>query len=187
MFVIVSEFVWYSLVSGSIQMAIFTLQHMCVKYCRRLLRGILKHVFFSFLKKIIFFPKLVRLCYLYGSSFVWTDFSVSMPLSWFLSCWARWFALNILLSILYCRDKLRGNEPLHRNAVSVKSKNYLSGSKRVYSHVLICHQFCPWCVWPGCMKSVSEHHLKTSTGSVYKHWVGNDFQTPLFSLSTILV
>lgn len=110
-------------------------------------------IFFPHLEKKSIFPKLVLLCYFYGYFLVWTDFRVSMPLSWFLSCWAHWFALNILLTILYCRDKLRGNEPLHRNAVSVKSNNYLSGSKRVYSHVLICHQSCPWCVWPGCMKS----------------------------------
>ncbi len=34
-------------------MAIFTLQHMCVKYCRRLLRKISKHVFFFYKKSFL--------------------------------------------------------------------------------------------------------------------------------------
>lgn len=132
MFVIVSEFVWYSLVSGSIQMVIFTIQHMCVKYCRRLLGGISKHVFFFLQKKKKNFFRSLYLSVIYMDQlFVWTDFRVSMPLSWSVSCWAHWFALNILLSILCCRDKLRGNEPLRswKTQFLLKAKTIWVGQK----------------------------------------------------------
>lgn len=150
-FVIVSEFVWYSLVSGSIQMAIFIIQHMCVKYCRRLQGGILIIYFFK-KKKKVFHQGLYLCVFLYGYFLVQTDLRVSMPLGCFLSCWAHWFALNILLSILYCWDKLRGNVPSHRNAVSVKKGKLFVWVKR---SLFSCPHLSP-VVSPVCLYRVFE-------------------------------
>lgn len=80
--------------------------------------------------------------------YVQADLNV-MPLGWFHSSWA----LNIHLFILYFMDKMWGNEPLHRLAAYLKSKNNVSESKAVDPPVLICHQLCPRCVWPECVMS----------------------------------
>ncbi len=143
---------------------IYSSAHVC-QILQEITERDLEACLFFFLKKIIFFPKLVRLCYLYGSSFVWTDFRVSMPLSWFLSCWAHWFALNIPLSILYCRDKVRGNEPLHRNAVSVKKQKVFEWVKK---SLFSCPHLSP-VLSLVCLARVYE--VRVWTPSKDQHWL----------------
>lgn len=148
MFVIVSEFVWYSLLSGSIQMAIFTLQHMRVKYFRRL------H----------FFPLFFFLCYLDG-----LFCCGQMPLTWFLSCWAHWWsALNILLSILWAKWAV-----VQRCRFCKKQKLFEWVKRSLFSCPRLSPVLCLVCLAPVYkilkLQAVSEHPLKNSPGSVYKH------------------
>lgn len=56
--------------------------------------------------------------------------------------------------------------------------------KKVHSHVLICHRFCPVCVWLGSLKSQNAGPRLSAdqreNSAVHKQRVGNDFQTPFF-------
>ena len=68
-------------------MVIFTFQHMC-QILQQITEGDLEAcIFFLLLKYIYIFPQTCTCVFIYyGSTFVWTDFRVSMPLRRFLSC-----------------------------------------------------------------------------------------------------
>lgn len=92
-----------------------------------------------------------------------------MPLTWFLSCWAHWWsALNILLSILWAKWAVVQK---CRFCKKLKLLEWVKRSLFSCPHLSpVLSLVCLATVYEILkLQAVSEHPLKTITGSVYKH------------------